>query len=135
MQPTMVTESLPVLCYDAGKLVAVEHAVLDGYPSFVTAVRLTFESYRVVFRAVPEDDTITVADDGAFPASDELLTTVTAAAPWAGWIGRGVAWAWLLTNQQGYADGIRIEFGTDGSGVTLVVAGSSINLYAFVRVA
>ncbi len=56
---------MPKLCYEAGRLVAVEHAVFEGDPlegdsPLIGAVRLTFESLAVVFRAVPEDDSISV---------------------------------------------------------------------------
>lgn len=135
MPPTAVTDMLPKLCYDAGRLVAVEHALLDGDPQFLCAVRLTFESLAVVFRAVPDDDTVSVIEGGPFPEPDELLVTATDSVPWAACVGRKVEWAWLLTNQQGYEDAVRMEFQTGRSGVELVVAASAIRLYAFAAVA
>jgi hypothetical protein len=134
MPPTAVTEILPKLCYDAGRLVAVEHA-LEGDAPFISAVRLTFESLAVVFRAVPDDDTISVVEGGPFPEPDEVRVTATDAAPWVACVGRKVEWAWLLTNQQGYEDAVRMEFQTGHAGVELVVAASAIRLYAFVAVA
>jgi hypothetical protein len=140
MPPTAVTEILPKLCYDAGRLVAVEHALVEGDPvegdsPCICAVRLTFESLAVIFRAVPEDDTISVAEGGPFPAANEVQVTATDTAPWVDCVGRKVEWAWLLTNQQGYEDAVRMEFRTGHAGVELVVAASGIRLYAFAAVA
>ena len=68
MPPTPLTDVLPRLCYGAGPLVAVEHAVLDRDPGLICAVRLTFEALAVVLRAVPEDDTIAAAE-GVYPSA------------------------------------------------------------------
>jgi hypothetical protein len=66
--------------------------MLEGDRRFVTAVRLTFASRVVVFRAVPDNDTLAAVEIEAFHAPDEVWVTISADTPWTACIGRkGVA--------------------------------------------
>jgi len=96
---------------DGGHLVNVTCTLFEGDRKFVTAVGLRFESISAVFRANPDDDTL-IASIGSLTAdADETLVDISDSSPWATCLGAGACWLWQLTNQQGYADGVRLEFG------------------------
>jgi hypothetical protein len=118
---------------DAGRLLGVTYTLFEGGPRFVTSVALRFESLTAWFRAVPDDDTLAV-EFVALPISDgESVVDVSAELPWADCLECGVSWAWRMTNQQGYTDGIRFEFGRPNEVVSviveLVVVASAIRLF------
>jgi Family of unknown function (DUF6334) len=91
-----------------------------------------------VFRAVEADDTLAVSAGPLVPGKDETPIDATGSAPWSACIGFGVRWAWRLTNQQGYTDGLRLELGgPDGASSTvveLIVAASAIQMFVAARV-
>ena len=121
--------------YDiGGPLVSVECALFEGNPNCVTAVLLRFDSVSTVFRAVADDDTLTITLGPLVPAMGERLLNVGSYPPWSRCIGLGVAWAWQLTNQQGYSDGVRLEFSEPGEEfravIELIVVASAIQIFA-----
>jgi hypothetical protein len=69
---------------------------------------------------------------------DETLIDVGSSAPWSACMGLRVCWAWQLTNQQGYSDGVRLEFSEPGaesrSVVELIVVASAIQMFVVVPV-
>jgi hypothetical protein len=83
-----------------------------------------------VFRAVPDDDTLAVTFGSLDSDTEETLIEAGTTQPWLACIGSGVRWAWLLTNQQGYSDGVRFEFGNPDEAsravVELLVVASAI---------
>jgi len=126
-------DTLAKLSDDCGPLVGVTYTLFDGSPRFVTAVGLRFEAASVTFRAVADDDTLAASLGPLDPESGETLIEVGRAAPWSGCVGAGVCWAWQLTNQQGYTDGVRLEFSEPGGPsravVELVVVASAIQVF------
>ena len=123
----------------ASHLTGVTYSLFEGDPKFITAVELKFESFSVVLRAIADDDTISVEIDTLKPSSEEPLVDVGNSAPWLECLGSGISWAWSLTNQQGYQDGVRFEFNNGsaemhGVSITLIVVASAIVLYTSVRV-
>jgi hypothetical protein len=120
------------VCDEAGRLLGVEYALFEGDPGFVTGIGLRFESLAVRFRAVSDDDSL-IASLGSLRAeADEVIVTATATGPWPRCLGLGVCWGWQLTNQQGYSDGVRLEFVEPGrearAVVELIVIASAIRL-------
>ena len=120
--------------YDAsGHLVNVTCTLFEGNTNFVTAIGLRFESISAVFRANADDDTLVTSIGSLTPGSDETLVDITDSSPWRTCIGAGACWLWQLTNQQGYADGVRLEFGNpeepSRAVVELVVAASAIRTF------
>ena len=111
--------------------------LFEGNARFVTAVGLQFASVSAVFRAVEADDTLAVSLGPLVPDEDETAVEATSSAPWSGCIGSGVRWAWRLTNQQGYPDGVRLEFGnpdkSSSTVVELIVAASAIQMFVAAR--
>lgn len=109
---------------------------MGGDPQFVTAIGLRFASLSAVFRALPDDDTLAAALGPLAPEPDELLVEASDRAPWSECVGLGFCWGWRLTNQQGYADGVRLEFsvpaGASRAAVELIVAASAIQIFSSV---
>jgi Family of unknown function (DUF6334) len=121
--------------YDSGeRLVRVRYALFEGDPRFVTAVELQFESRSVVLRAVADDDTLAASLGELKSEPYETLVEIGDSEQWSSCVGYNVCWAWQLTNQQGYSDGVRLEFGELGEGsrvvIELIVAASAIQMFA-----
>lgn len=122
-------ELLRNACYDGGNLRHVREILLDpNYPPIIMALELQFDTLTIAFSAVADDDTIAVTS-GSYPGPSHQ----TANSPLASCIGKPLQWAWLMTNQQGYMDGARLEF-TDPDNqqsviIELVTAASSLHFY------
>ena len=127
-------DTLAKIYDDGGTLIGVTYASFDRDPRFITAIGLRFESLSAVFRAEPDLDTLAASLGPLTPGPDEVLVEVGGREPWLACIGFGVVWAWRLTNQQGYTDGVRLEFGAPGEAsravVELIVAASAIELFS-----
>lgn len=87
-----------------GALAEVRGRPLSG--GGLAGLMLGFERGAVMIEAVGDDDTISVR--AVREGDGEVLSELT---PWRDGIGRGVIWVWSLTNQQGYQDGLQLEFG------------------------
>jgi Family of unknown function (DUF6334) len=114
-------DTLAQVIDDGGRLIAVTYALFEGNPGFVTGCVLRFEGLTATFRAVGADDTLAAEIGGSDPGPDEEVANVSGSAPWAGCVGLGIHWGWRLTNQQGYTDGVRLEFGEPGGPPRAVV--------------
>jgi hypothetical protein len=111
---------LKQVCDDGGPLLGVEYALFEDRPQFIAAAGLRFESLSLVIRAVADDDTVSVITGPLIPEADEVVADVTRSAPWAGCLGRRLIWGWRFTNQQGYTDGVRLEFNALGEAIGIV---------------
>jgi hypothetical protein len=129
-------DTLAKIYDDGGPLVGVSYTLFEGDPKFVTAVELRFESLTAVLRAVPDDDTLAVNLSMLAPRPGEMLIDATDSGPWPSCIGLGICWAWRMTNQQGYSDGVRLEFSEPGGAsiavVELVVVASAMHVFVAV---
>jgi Family of unknown function (DUF6334) len=129
-------DTLAKICDDGGPLVGVSYTLFESDPRFITAVGLRFESLSAVLRAVPDDDTLAVSLGLLAPEPGETLIDAAASGPWPACMGLGVCWAWCLTNQQGYSDGLRLEFSEPGrvssAVVEVVVAASAMHVFVAV---
>src|SRR5262245_34833222 len=117
----MMLNILAKIYDDGGRILSVRHALLEGDPQFITAVELQFESMSAVFRAVPDNDTLAVSLGSLKSESDETPVEVSNSAPWSKCLGLEILRAWQLTNQQGYSDGVRLEFGEPGEKFRAIV--------------
>jgi glycosyltransferase involved in cell wall biosynthesis len=131
-------ESLQRICDHGQRLVSVDLALFQGDRQFVTAVCLKFEFLTAVFKAMPDYDTLAVKIAEFEVDKDEEVVSATASHPWATLIGGKVVWGWRLTNQQGYTDGVRLEFIEPGKLQTrgiidMVVGASMIEISEVVR--
>lgn len=114
-------ETLAQICNDGGPLVDVSYALLDCERPFVTTVALRLEHLTVVFRAISDDDTLAASVGPLVAAPTEITEEAGGELPWTDCVGLGVCWGWRLTNQQGYIDGVRLEFSAEGESSRAVV--------------
>jgi hypothetical protein len=118
---------------EGGAFLGAEYTLFQGDRGFITAVGLRFETIDAVFRADPDHDTLVVTIDRLRPDADETLIDASNSAPWTTCVGFGIRWAWRLTNQQGYSDGVRLEFAKPGESsravLELIVAASAIEIF------
>jgi len=67
----------------------------------------------------------------------EVVEEVGGLPPWSKCIGLDVSCAWRLTNQQGYSDGVRFEFGKPSEKskvlLELLVVASAIQLFVVLQ--
>ena len=104
-------DALHRIVYEGGHLIGVREALLweDGGP--VSALELSFDSLTATFSVDSEFDsinaTLTTMPDG-------LAISPSTQAIWQSCLGKGLHWAWQLKNQQGYVDGVRLEFHNPG---------------------
>src|SRR5689334_22529702 len=116
-----------------GSLLGVKYCLFERDPSFVTAVGLQFEKLSAVFRAVADNDTVAVNIGPLQDENGETLIDAGSSEPWSTCIGRNLRWAWQLTNQQGYVDGVRLEFRGAGESsnpvVELIVIASAMKMF------
>lgn len=126
-------EALSRICGNAGALRAVHYVLFDGSPSFVVGVVFDFEAISAVMLADGTSDEILIRLAPYDLEPDEELIAVSDKSPWNEFCGLHVRWAWEMTNQQGYSDGLRFEFGDPeasekGGTVEMLVAASSIRV-------
>jgi Family of unknown function (DUF6334) len=119
------------ICDTGGRLLGVTRALFEGDPTFVTALAFRFEGATVAFRAMSDDDTLDCVAGDLVAELWETTADASGARPWSACVGLSAAWIWQLTNQQGYTDGVRMEFGepTRPVIVELLVIASAIRLF------
>jgi uncharacterized protein DUF6334 len=124
---------------EGGRLTGVSCIQFGGDTRFTTAIGLRFERLSAILRANPDDDSLVVSLGALTAGSDEMLADISNAAPWSVCLGAGACWLWELTNQQGYKDGMRLEFGNPNEHsrgvVELLVVASAIQVFAAHRAA
>jgi hypothetical protein len=124
-------ENLAKICDEFGQLVAVKYALFEGVSHQISAILLQFESTTATIRAVPDDDTIEVILGTFVPLQHEILVDMSGSSLWELLKGKSVFWAWQLINQQGYTDGLRLEFGEPNLNTILemIVIASTIKIF------
>ena len=132
-------EALAQINDDGGPLLGVQCTLFQGDPRFVTAISLRFASLSAVFRAAPNDDTLAVTFGSLDSDTEETLVEADTTQPWSACMGSEVRWAWRLTNQQGYSDGVRLEFRNPDEAsravVELLVVASAIQISVVIAIA
>lgn len=94
-----------------GRLLGVECVFDEDLPKGPVALRLEFEGLSFYLLVDADDDTISVASSLPDELHSLRVTKVDdKEGPWKSAVGFELSWAWLLTNQQGYADGVQLEF-------------------------
>lgn len=125
--------------YDkAEKLLGVRYSVfdagLDG-KDWIDAIEMRFENDTIATIYVEaEFDTLRLELSEMKLNEDCSIKVATSVKPWNEVLGRNLSWIWLLSNQQGYEDGLRFEFSTIESDktsrvITLIGIASSIKMY------
>ena len=123
---------LQMVVNEAGHLLHAHETRFDSSNGFVTMVTLTFQHLTVNIRADPDNDTISINLGAPLISEDGVTASADASSPWIPAYGSQCVWAWTLTNQQGYSDGLRFEFISDAGKrvVEMIVAASQIQYYA-----
>jgi Family of unknown function (DUF6334) len=130
-------EQIGILYDKAEKLIGVQYSVFDAgvdAVDWVEAVETQFENIVFTIYVGSDFDTLRVELNEMKLNSDCYKKVATSLKPWDGLIGMQLAWIWLLTNQQGYHDGLRFEFSAKENEkelkiVTLIGIASSIQLF------
>ena len=116
------------------KLIKVEHLCHEQDPMFVGKIVLYFQYSICVLVANEQDDSLEIQDNLSESFPEELASiNYSHKKPWVQAIGGEIRWVWLMTNQQGYIDGMQFEFinaviGEDPVIIQLMVAASSIEV-------
>ena len=127
-------DALHRIVYEGGRLTGVREALLweDRGPG--SALELSFESLTATFSVDPEFDSVS-ATLTVMPS--EISISPCTQAIWQPCLGKGLHWAWQLKNQQGYVDGVRLEFHNPGEQgterVELVAIASSLEFFVVHR--
>lgn len=129
-------DTLHRICDAGGRLLGVTRALFEGDPTFVTAIAFRFEGLTVTFHAVSDDDTLDCVVGEFVAEPEEVLADASESPPWPACLGLSPAWIWQLTNQQGYTDGVRLEFGEPARPVVveLLVIASAIRVFTATEV-
>lgn len=89
----------------------------EGDPRFTSHIVLEFESMRLVLSTSEDDDSILLSKD--LPPMSNCVPR--AASAWTPALGCAVIWCWLLTNHQGYVDGVRFDFRNTVSASPMII--------------
>lgn len=129
-------DALHRICDAGGRLLGVTRTLFEGDPTFVTAIAFRFEGLTVTFHAVSDDDTLDCVVGELVAEPQETTADASESLPWSACLGLTPAWIWQMTNQQGYTDGIRMEFGEPARPVIveLLVIGSAIRVFTTTEV-
>lgn len=108
--------------YDKSEqLVGVRYSLFEGKRHFITAVELRLTSFAFHLRA-KGDDTLSVDLGEVVPDPQEIPSDAGGNLDmWSSCIGGRIAWAWRLTNQQGYDDGLRLEINKSEEHLSTIV--------------
>ncbi len=131
--------------FDAGeRLGAVRYSMFDVGSSdgqdWIDAVELQFEGGTIASIYVDSEFDCLRLEFGEIEIREQCYAIdASGAIPWAQVLGRNVSWIWLLTNHQGYEDGLRLEFSGDAKDkeeniVTLIGIASKIEVFSSTKV-
>jgi hypothetical protein len=124
---------------DRGEQLRVVHFIFDeDLPKGPVAIIFTFETLSFCALVNASDDTLSISS--ALPLelqSHARIKVDDNSAPWNQMMGAALIWSWRLTNQQGYSDGLQLEFRRDGHGalacVQLIAIASTLELRSLAR--
>jgi hypothetical protein len=87
---------------------------------------LCFETRSLVIEVNENDDTIQVTAIGVLEAMETASRSLTSSNLWREFVGQPFGWGRVVTNQQGYSDGVLLSFGGVSPQVLLDVIASSL---------
>lgn len=113
------------LVESAGCLKSVEQFSFPELPGKLVCIVLHFENLSCTINVNEETDEIVMSQNEDISG----LVEREKSALWRSVLGEGLSWVWELTNQQGYSDGLRLEFSESWQIIELVVIAFSIKEY------
>ena len=88
----------------------------------LVALDLHFGGRHVLLSADAEDDTLVVGrDPKSSGGAGRQWTPLHQNDPWKEAVGKPLLWTWLMTNQQGYLDGVQFEFASSVEKASVVI--------------
>ncbi|MGI8591400.1 MAG: DUF6334 family protein [Nakamurella sp.] len=102
-----------------GALISLAGGSVDpvdpAFPARFDQYEFAFEHGYLTVSAAADDDTVRLTTGRmTLPYAVQL----TDSAPWSAAVGSGVMWIWTLQNQNGYQDGVQVQFGWSSGNVT-----------------
>lgn len=107
------------------KLVHAQSYSFRELKNEIAAIKLDFETFNCFVEVVEESDEIRLARHsrlGQLVATDKPLGFHSC-------YGSRLCWGWIMTNNQGYSDGLRFEF-ENNQIIELIVVASSIKQFS-----
>ncbi|MEE3716055.1 DUF6334 family protein [Tumidithrix elongata RA019] len=139
----MINDPLKVIydfVHESGLLTKVEYLFNDYFDFAPVSLILHAEHRLLVVNAVAEDDTVELTTFLPVVESGYTLMDVSSQKPWQKLLHHRLQWAWLLTNQQGYFDGIQFAYMDEPNDepniptiIQLQVLASSFHIFHLVR--
>ncbi|VUD69420.1 hypothetical protein TDB9533_04789 [Thalassocella blandensis] len=121
--------TLSDLVENSGKLISVKGYCFVDLPYELAAMDLKFERCNCFIRINEETDEINVCShfegEGLLESNINVLVSK--------YIGLELLWAWGLVNNQGYSDGLRLQFKNIETAIEFVVEASSIKQFLIKR--
>jgi hypothetical protein len=119
---------------DSGRLINVEYTADKETKKIINSVIFSFEKIVFTAYAVDEDDSVLITTERMKIDINDCKFSANTLYPWSKAVGLSIRWLWTLINQQGYPDGVQIEFAKDiydtaPVGIQLIVSNSEIHLY------
>jgi hypothetical protein len=118
---------------DLGTISKVGYTFNEYLRHSPTAILMYFSKIVIIVKVVEEDDSVELISIDLDLANEIDSIDVSSDPLWKDIIGVNLRWAWFLTNQQGYTDGIQFEWGDPSSEKSILVqaiaAASCFRLY------
>lgn len=130
---SQIARSIATYCDSSMPLTDVfgQYLVWDGPPALI-ALRLEFGNQVLLLTALEDDSLKVRANEDFLALADHAVTQLTQTSPWKSAVSRPLMWAWVMVNQQGYLDGIQLDFARssedEAARIQVLVIGSSLKL-------
>jgi hypothetical protein len=118
---------------NSGQLEDVDYFYWDDIRIFTVIIKLVFQHETFFILANGDDSLELTRKFPNLPSLEELtMTRGSEMVPWRFAIGRHLRWGWMMINQQGYFDGIQLEFGNgdkeESISIQLIAIASSLKI-------
>ena len=114
------------LVEDAGPLQKVESFCFPDLTGDLTCLKMVFRSLCCFVCVLKDTDEVLLSDK--FPSGSQFMPVETSPV-WERFIGLELLWAWTFTNNQGYSDGLRLEFRSSGTIIEFVSIASTLKTF------
>lgn len=94
-----------------------------------TEIILDFGDCSLCFGVDIDTDEIVPEFRKGMLRKSKALKSLASSKPWSAYLGKGLGWTWLATNQQGYCDSAMLSFADILPKVLLHAIGSSVRIF------
>jgi hypothetical protein len=106
---------------DLGTISKVSYAFDENIRHSPNAILMYFSKIVIIIKVVEEDDSVELISINLDMANEIDSIDVSSDTLWKDIINVNLRWVWVLTNQQGYTDGIQFEWGDPSSEKSIIV--------------